>query len=116
MKPSHLFVYGTLRSDSGHPMHEVLAAQASLLGVATVRGTLRPVREHVALIARDDAATIVTGEIYEIQPVAVERLLQSLDAYEGIGDPAFDEYRRELVTATLGDGRVVRAWAYVLKQ
>ena len=32
------------------------------------------------------------------------------------GDPAFDEYRRELVRVTLSDGRVVHAWAYVLKE
>jgi gamma-glutamylcyclotransferase (GGCT)/AIG2-like uncharacterized protein YtfP len=97
-------------------MHAVLAAHASLVGRGTVRGGLRPVREHAALVPRDDSATLVNGEIYEIRPATEQHLWTTLDAYEGIGDPAFDEYRREAITATLNDGRAVRAWAYVLKQ
>ena len=96
-------------------MHDVLAADASLLGLATVRGDLHKVGEHLALVPKADSAT-VKGEIYEIRQDATERLLQTLDAYEGIGDPSHDEYRREDVIATLDGGREVRTWAYVLKR
>src|SRR5437016_5617695 len=116
MESPFLFVYGTLRSDGGHPMHAVLAAHASLLGTGTVRGDLHKVRKHAALVPRDESSTMVNGEIYEIRPLTAEHLWATLDAYEGIGDPAFDEYRRELVRVTLSDGRIVHAWAYVLKE
>ena len=112
----YLFVYGTLRSDVGHPMHGVLTADAALLGRATVPGELYWLREFAALVPLDGSPTIVTGEVYEITGDAVEHLLTALDEYEGIADPAHDEYRRDVVTATLWDGRALRAWAYVLNR
>ena len=116
MDVRHLFVYGTLRSDVGHAMHSVLTADAALVGRATVAGELYWLREFAALVARDGATTTVTGEVYEIRADAVERLLTTLDQYEGISDPAHDEYRRDIVTATVSGGRTLRAWAYVLNR
>jgi len=112
----HLFVYGTLRSDVGHPMQGVLVNDATLLGVATVGGEMYALREFVALVALTGATATVKGEVYEIRSDAVERLLTTLDEYEGLSDPAQDEYRRELVVATLTDGRELSAWAYVLNR
>ena len=116
MESSFLFVYGTLRSDGGHPMHAVLIAHASLVGTGTVRGDLRKVREYTALVPRNESSTLVNGEVYEVRPATAEHLWTTLDVYEGIGDPASDEYRRELVEATLSDGRVVHAWSYILNK
>jgi gamma-glutamylcyclotransferase (GGCT)/AIG2-like uncharacterized protein YtfP len=113
MEVAYLFVYGTLRSDSGHPMHRVLTADASLVGPATVGGDLHKVGDNLALVPNAGSAA-VKGELYEIRRDALERLLHTLDEYEGIGDPSHDEYRRTVVTATLDDGRDVRTWAYVL--
>jgi gamma-glutamylcyclotransferase (GGCT)/AIG2-like uncharacterized protein YtfP len=115
MDVQYLFVYGTLRSDVGHQMHGVLAAGARLLGAATVHGELYAIGRFVAL-GSADAAHLVKGEVYEVKEDAIDRLLAMLDEYEGISDPRQDDYRRDVVTATLGDGRAVRAWAYVLNR
>ena len=37
-EPSHIFVYGTLRADSDHPMAQRLCSQARLVGKGTVPG------------------------------------------------------------------------------
>ena len=97
-------------------MHRVLADAADLIGKAAVRGELHPVGPHFALIPRDDSSALVEGELYEIRPAAAQDLLKTLDAYEGIGDPANDQYRREVAIATLADGRECRTWVYVLKR
>jgi gamma-glutamylcyclotransferase (GGCT)/AIG2-like uncharacterized protein YtfP len=117
MSTSVVFVYGTLRSDAGHEMHAVLTAHAVLLGPATVHGDLYALREFVALAPREAASSVVTGELYEIRSDAVDRLLRILDDYEGLSDPSQPhDYRRDVVTAALTDGRTLRAWAYVLNR
>jgi len=116
MDVPYLFVYGTLRSDAGHPMHGALTARATLVGVAFAPGELYALREFVALVAREDARTTVKGEIYEIRSDAIDPLLATLDDYEGLSDPANDEYRRQVIAARLADGTTLRAWSYVLNR
>jgi gamma-glutamylcyclotransferase (GGCT)/AIG2-like uncharacterized protein YtfP len=115
MDVGHLFVYGTLRSDVGSHMHGALVEDATLVGPATVRGDLYAIGRYVAL-APADTPNVVKGEIYEIRSAAAERVLTMLDEYEGISDPTHDDYRRDVVTATLSSGRTQRAWAYVLNR
>ena len=38
--PSHLFVYGSLRSESAHPMARRLRVSARLIGKGSARGVL----------------------------------------------------------------------------
>ena len=114
----HLFVYGTLRKDAGHPMHAVLVRHASLVGRATVRATLYSLGEYPGLVPSQDGADFVKGEVYHIEDSGLERTLSFLDDYEGLGpgNPPPHQFRREMVSAKLDDGREVDAWAYVLNQ
>jgi gamma-glutamylcyclotransferase (GGCT)/AIG2-like uncharacterized protein YtfP len=87
-----LFVYGTLRRSVAHPMHEVLRENASPLGRARVRGVLVRVAIYPGLVL-DGRAGWVLGELYRLRD---PRVLEQLDAYEGVGplDPEPREYRR----------------------
>jgi gamma-glutamylcyclotransferase (GGCT)/AIG2-like uncharacterized protein YtfP len=116
---AYLFVYGSLRQDAGHGMHHLLAAHdASLVGPATVRGELYTLGEYSGLVPRSDTTDRVRGELYELEAADVERALNALDDYEGLGDESSPphEYRRELLPVEIGDGRQVKAWAYVLNR
>jgi gamma-glutamylcyclotransferase (GGCT)/AIG2-like uncharacterized protein YtfP len=99
-------------------MSGVLAKHALLLGAGTVRGELYNLGEYPGLVLRRDTTSLVKGELYEISAAWLESTLRVLDEYEGlgVGSPLPHEYRRELVTVTLGDGRQLQAWAYVLNR
>lgn len=114
----YLFVYGTLREDAGHEMFRVLAQNASLLSDATVRGSLYSLGEYPALVADEEVRSTVHGEVYQLDDRSLDRTLALLDDYEGLApsDPEPHEYRRELVWATLPNGRRIRAWAYVFNR
>lgn len=104
-----LFVYGTLRSDSGHAMHDVLARGADLVGCGEVVGTLVDLAEYPGLVlGRGGTAR---GEVWALHDDA---LLDRLDAYEGIGPDAevAEAYERTRVLVRLDDGRALEAWAY----
>ena len=98
----HLFVYGTLRAGSGHPMHEVLAGAADKVGPATVGGRLYRVDWYPGFVAGGDER--VQGDLWRLRDRPV---LHTLDDYEG------DEYVREAVATTRHSGERVAAFAYV---
>ena len=50
----NLFVYGTLRDDPAHDMFHVLAANAELIGEATVAGRLYDLGEYPGLVLIPD--------------------------------------------------------------
>jgi gamma-glutamylcyclotransferase (GGCT)/AIG2-like uncharacterized protein YtfP len=104
-----LFVYGTLRSDSGHPMHEVLARGAVLVGRGTVGGALVDLGEYPGLVLDRDGST--PGEVWRVRDAT---LWATLDAYEGIGPDAevTESYERVRVHVRLDDGTDVEAWTY----
>ena len=106
---SRLFVYGTLRSDSGHPMHDVLAAGAVLVGRGVVEGDVVDLGEYPGLVL--ERAGTTAGEVWELHD---ETLLDRLDAYEGIGPDAEvqEAYERVRIDVRLADGRTLDAWTY----
>ena len=112
----NLFVYGTLRHDPAHEMFQVLAANAKLIGAATVAGRLYDLGEYPGLVLNPDGTDRVKGELYRLNEATAANTLSVLDDYEGIGpaDPPPHEYRRALVTAYLADGRSMPSWAYIL--
>jgi gamma-glutamylcyclotransferase (GGCT)/AIG2-like uncharacterized protein YtfP len=114
----YLFVYGTLREDMGHEMYHLLARDASFVGEATVAGTLYDLGRYPGLIPNGDAEGTVKGEVYRIHDGVLDHTLETLDEYEGIGpeDPMPHEYRREIVSTSLDDGRRLEAWAYILNR
>ena len=112
-----LFVYGSLRSDAGHEMHEmgeVLAAAGERESEATVRGRLYAVHWYPGLVL-DEQGDDIRGEVWRIEDASV---LARLDVYEGCGpeDPAPHEFRRVRARVRMESGAEVQAWVYVYAQ
>lgn len=110
-EPVHLFVYGTLRSDAGGPMHRLLAGGARRIGPATAPGTLYDVGPYPAAVP--SSAGRIRGELLALNPPAAA-LLAALDAYEGFipADPAASLYVRTSITVQTEDGRDAASWIY----
>jgi gamma-glutamylcyclotransferase (GGCT)/AIG2-like uncharacterized protein YtfP len=100
-----LFVYGTLRAASGHPMHARLRAEADFIGAGTFRGRLYDLGAFPGAVASPSNAERVRGEIYRLREPA--RTLRILDAYE---DKAF---RRAQATIRRAGGAAMRCWIYL---
>jgi|ERR1044071_201107 gamma-glutamylcyclotransferase (GGCT)/AIG2-like uncharacterized protein YtfP len=115
--PTHIFVYGTLRRDPRHEMFHLLAKYGRYIGEASVPGRLFDLGEYPGMVWPDDSKKVL-GEVYEIDPTQWEQIISRLDEYEGCGpsDPDPHEYRRELVSARLSTGEMLRAWAYILNR
>lgn len=100
-----LFVYGTLRSTSGHPMHRKLRAESDFVGPGTFRGRLYDLGNYPGAVLSRSNGDRVRGEIYRLREPA--RTLSALDAYE---DKAF---RRLKTTIRREDGARTQCWIYV---
>ena len=100
-----LFVYGTLRAASGHPMHRRLRAKAEFIGAGSFRGRLYDLGTFPGAVASLSNTERVHGEIYRLREP--ERAFRMLDAYE---DTAF---RRAEVTIRGADGTARRCWIYL---
>ena len=108
-----LFVYGTLRQNANHPMHQQLLQHARFVGMARYQACLYQVSYYPGAVPSSDAAEQVLGELYQLlQP---DVLLPLLDNYEecGEGFAMPQEYRRELQSVKLENGDSVVAWVYV---
>ena len=108
--PEHIFVYGTLRSESDHPMARRLSSQARLVGKGTVPGRLYDMGWYPAALFDESEKRLIVGEVFALKPGG--KLLAELDAYEA-GDP---NYARAPLEVTLLNGGRVNAWAYGIKQ
>ena len=109
----YLFVYGTLRQNANHPMHQQLATHARFVAMARLQACLYQVSYYPGAVPSNNVANQVLGELYQLlQP---EQLLPLLDNYEecGEGFAQPQEYRRELQQVTLEDGASVSAWVYI---
>jgi gamma-glutamylcyclotransferase (GGCT)/AIG2-like uncharacterized protein YtfP len=91
-----IFVYGTLRSEFNNRFARMLRKDATLVGRATVPGSIHRVSEYPGF--RPEPAGVVHGELYRLSQPAVT--LKALDDYEG------SEYERVIVNA---------AWVYQYK-
>ena len=116
----HLFVYGTLRQGSGHPLARLLATHARYVGRARFAGRLFELGSYPAVVPAPGGGEVV-GELYRL--IAPEMLLSLLDRYEGcneghnegpgsVPDPRA-EYRRERRPVRLDDGTARDAWIYL---
>lgn len=108
-----LFVYGTLMRGFDHPMAKLLAGNAEFLGPAQCCGRLYLVKHYPGLVASDDPADIVHGELFRLR--AREAMLREFDMYEACGEgfPPPTEYLREILKVTLADGSAREAWTYL---
>jgi len=101
-----LFVYGTLRPGSGHPMAEFLRARSHLVGAARVRGQLFDLGRFPGMLPAETPDDWVTGELVDLHDVPAT--LSALDRYED----AEGIFPRRMAAAMLEDGREVSAWVY----
>lgn len=105
-EPTHIFVYGTLRSGSGHPMARRLTSQARLVGKGSVPGQLYDMGWYPAAVFDGSEKRRIVGDVFALSPGS--RLLAELDEYEA-GDP---NYARAPLEVSLANGGTITAWAY----
>lgn len=113
MSLQYLFVYGTLRSDTGSIWHERLIAPFfSLAGTGSASGTLYSLGEYPGLVEHQGDVPRVSGEVYQFDPATTT--LAELDLYEGCDPltPHPQEYRRVQTCVQMDNGAVVKAWCY----
>ncbi|MDH5445309.1 MAG: gamma-glutamylcyclotransferase [Gammaproteobacteria bacterium] len=110
-----LFIYGTLLSGYGHPMHEILGRYADLSGIGFINGKLYELGDYPGLVLSNNTSKVVWGEIYIIREN--EELFRYLDEYEGCAShqPQPHEYRRDLVTIHDSPEHSLLAWTYLYK-
>lgn len=107
-----LFVYGTLRRGSRHPLAGQLAAKARHLGEARYNGRLYRITHYPGVVPSSTPDEWVFGDLFELTD---PDLLVALDRYEGCGptDPQPTQYVRQLQTVALPDGTTAETWMYV---
>ena len=117
METHHLFVSGTLMSAAagrlGRAERERLQRQSDSLGAATVCGRLHDLGSYPGLVASDDAADVVHGEVFALRDATAS--LRWLDAYEGLiaGNHDSNEYQRAVRPVRLASGSELTAWVYL---
>jgi gamma-glutamylcyclotransferase (GGCT)/AIG2-like uncharacterized protein YtfP len=112
-----MFVYGTLRSDSGHAMAQLLSQSAQLLGEAFALGRLYDLGGYPGMVVTESVTDRVKGELYQIRLFRLRATLRTLDDYEACS-PAHPEphnYHRRVIRVSTSR-TVVWAWAYLLKR
>jgi gamma-glutamylcyclotransferase (GGCT)/AIG2-like uncharacterized protein YtfP len=110
--PDHLFVYGTLRAGSVHPMAHRLRVGAKHLGRGNAPGLLYDFGDHPGALFDPNAKYRVIGDVFELK--AGPRLLADLDRYEGFTGADNDVFRRIAVEVALDLGGTLEAWTYGL--
>lgn len=106
---AYLFVYGTLKKDSKHPMAEFLKQKAKFIGEGFVRGKLYQISWYPAFKKSNKEEDKVIGDVYQIEENEKESTLKLLDEYEG------EEYEKELLEVTI-DKENFMALVYVYKE
>lgn len=100
-----LFVYGTLRRGSSHPLAQRLAETAEYAGEARAQGELYWAHEDFpGLALTQDEQTYTKGDLYLLPDPA---LLDVLDAYEG---SSYERRRLPVESFTMGPAA---AWVYI---
>jgi gamma-glutamylcyclotransferase (GGCT)/AIG2-like uncharacterized protein YtfP len=112
--PDHLFVYGTLRAESLHPMAHRLRVAAKLIGRGSAPGLLYDFGEYPGAVLDQDAKYRVIGDVFQLRPNP--RLLADLDKYEGFTGGDDDLFRRIAIEVRLDKGGTVEAWTYGLTE
>jgi gamma-glutamylcyclotransferase (GGCT)/AIG2-like uncharacterized protein YtfP len=120
--PDHLFVYGTLRAESAHPMAHRLRIAARHIGRGSTAGRLYDFGSWPGALFGPEAKYRVIGNVFVLG--VGQKLLAELDQYEGV-TPAQGKgrewpeaeglFHRIAVTVALDKGGTVKAWAYGLK-
>ncbi len=112
-----LFVYGSLRRDTDHPMARYLQTHSQLIGNAIFQGKLFDTGSFPAAIKSTNPNDQVLGELYAMKNV--DRLLEKLDNYEGFEPekPEQSLFLRKKVEVQPSSGdKLVPAWTYLFNR
>ena len=106
-----LFVYGTLRRRSRHPMARRLAELARHVGPAKIAGRLYDLGRYPALQEPTSSDDWVYGDVYDLGE-QIEQTLREMDEYEKIESPQPAYFDRQRASAVLDGGEQVAVWVY----
>lgn len=105
-EPGHLFVYGTLRYESEHPMARRLRTKAHHIGKGSVAGRLYDLGAYPAAVFDANEKRRIVGDVFKLMPG--RNVLAEMDSYESIAR----QYKRNVLQVKLANGGTVDAWAY----
>jgi gamma-glutamylcyclotransferase (GGCT)/AIG2-like uncharacterized protein YtfP len=105
-EPGHLFVYGTLRFESEHPMARRLRTKARHIGKGSVPGRLYDLGAYPAAVFDAGEKRRIVGDVFKLMPGS--NVLAEMDAYEGIAP----QYKRTMLQVKLANGGTADAYAY----
>lgn len=110
-----LFVYGTLRRGSHHPMARLLALHAPYLGAGHLNGRLYRLGRYPGAAISQHPNDWVRGDVFEMK--VPQALLARMDRYEGLasGRKRLGEYQRAIAAIHLDNGSIRQAWVYLYK-
>lgn len=111
-----LFVYGTLRSACDNVHAQFLRDHSQFYGKASIPGLLIDMGNYPGLLYNVHEESLVWGELYDVRDDSLEKILHTLDLYEGCSTP--ENKRDEYVRRTLEvkyNGQSVEAYVYVLQ-
>lgn len=106
---TYLFVYGTLKNNSKHPMAELLKQSANYIGEGSIIGKLYHISWYPAFKKSNNEEDMVLGDVYQLKENRKESLIELLDEYEG------EEYEKELLEVTFNKEKI-KALVYVYKE
>lgn len=107
---SLLFVYGTLRDGSGHPMGERLAGEADWVGTASVEGALYLISWYPGLTLTPGTGSWVVGDVYRLRDPGES--LRWLDEYEGCAGESPEYERIRHPVRLLAESLDLEVWVY----
>lgn len=117
MQTNHLFVYGSLRKGFKSHAYEYIKSYFTLLGTATIKGTMYDMGTYPVVTSKD-TGRLIKGELYEINnPLEFSFAMAQLDDYEGLYPEEGQEadYEREVVDVNF-NGETITAWVYWYKK
>jgi gamma-glutamylcyclotransferase (GGCT)/AIG2-like uncharacterized protein YtfP len=116
MTDDYLFVYGTLRQESGKKISRVLACYADFIATATYQGKLYQINDYPGAVPSANANDVVHGEVYKLS--CSDIILAQLDDYEECSHsfPEPTEYNRCQQTIKLETSEMISAWMYLFNR
>lgn len=108
----YLFVYGTLRPGTGHPMSVFLEKNAHCIGRAKTPGRLYDLGNFPGMLEAETSDDWVHGDLLQMSDPAT--VLRELDRYEECSpdDPEPHYFGRRKFPVFLKTGEQFDAWAY----
>lgn len=109
----YLFVYGTLRRASPHPLAKFLAERACFVSEGSVAGRLYNLGRYPGMTEATGDDERVVGDVYALTDVEVT--MRELDRYEGAESPWPSYFERGFAQVALAAGTTMTAMVYLFR-